>query len=239
MLRSVFLPLMFCIVCYGVWLVLAAGQYKDKFVKAKDWNTAEGRVIERSEGVKCEMHNPLTYHQMLVCRPSISYAYTINGTRYEKVDELPPVLTFVRLTTREIDPDADQEIDFDEVIAKKRAIMAKKGPQEPVDIGKHIFVDKDKGLQIRGLGQLSERFKSTEEEKDLFRPKVTVKYRAGDPSEAITAKDEIKGGDTMFWSGVWAAIAAVLAASGLIFHEWVIKPSADEPELMGSRSVRY
>ncbi len=243
MFKLISYPIMFILICYGVWLLLAAGQYKDKFVKAKDWNTVQGRVVMRDEGVHFQIYNPMTWHQILVCQPSITFAYTVNGKRIEKTDKLPPCLMLVRIATRgDYDPngvDEENEPTFRQMMEESAAVRAKH-PREPVDISKHIYMQDGK-VQFRSLGKLMDATKISEEERDVFRPRVEVKYRAGDPEEAVTDKDMIKGYEAMFNSGVWGIIIGIVGAAALFFHQWVTKPSQEDIDMQfqGRPSIKY
>lgn len=244
MLKSIFIPLMFCLLLYGAWLALSAGSYKDKFEKAKDWNTVEGRIVNRDEGVDFNMLNPVTYPKLLVCDPSITYSYTVNNQRYVNVDKLPLCLVFVRLATRgDYDPNAvaeEQEADFETMMNESMALH-RKNPRQKDDMSKHIYYDKEKGVQLRGLGSMIKNAMPTEEEMDVFRPRIQVKYRAGNPEEAVTAKDEIKGYECMFQSGIWMIIIAILSSAAVFFHRWVTKPSEEDlnMQFQGRSAIKY
>jgi hypothetical protein len=244
--KSIFLPLMFCLLVYGIWLTLAAGTYKEKFVKAKDWDSVEGRIVKRDEGVNFQLLNPVTWPKILLCDPSITFSYTVNGKRYVKEDKLPPCLMFARIASRgDYDPQAvneSEEADFD-TIMKESAALRQKGPQkEPDDMTKHIYYDeKTKGVALRGLGTMLKNAVPTDEQMDIFRPRVAVKYRPGDIENAVTAKDEIKGYECMFQSGIWSIIIAIVGSAALFFHKWVTKPSEEDlnMQFQGRSSIKY
>lgn len=235
---------MVCLLFYGVWLTLAAGTYKDKFEKAKDWSSVEGRIIKRDEGVNFSMLNPVTYPKILLCDPSITFAYTVNGKRYVKEDKLPLCLMPVRLATRgDYDPNAineDEEVDF-KTMMKESMALHQKNPKPEDDVTKHIYYDKDGSVKIKHLGTMFKNAMPTEEESDVFRPRVMVKYRAGDVENAVTEKDQIKGYECMFQSGVWSIIIAILGSAALFFHRWVMKPSEEDLNMQfrGKSSIKY
>lgn len=244
MSKAIFYPLMFCLLVYGIWLMLAAGAYKDKFEKAKDWNTVEGRIVKRDEGVDFQVLNPLSYPKIFLCDPSITFAYTVNGQRYVKEDKLPLCFTFVRLATRgDYDPNAvseEEEVDFDTMMKQSLELQRRSPQKQPDDITKHIYYDKDHSVKIKGLGTMIKSAIPSEEQMDIVRPRVMVKYRAGDVESAVTEKDAIKGYECMFQSGIWAIIIAVFATGGLIFHQWVTKPTEEDLQpYYGKRAVKY
>lgn len=244
MLKSIFLPLMFCLLVYGVWLILASGAYNEKFVKAKDWNTVEGRIVKRDEGVNFQMLNPFSYPKLLLCDPSITFAYTVNGKRYVKEDKLPLCLMFVRLATRgDYDPQAvneDEEVSFDTMMKESMELRRKSPQQAPDDITKHIYYGEDNKVKFKSLGTMIKNATPSEEQMDIVRPRVMVKYRAGDVEDAVTEKDMIKGYECMRQSGIWSIIIAIAAVGGLFFHQWVTKPTEEDLQPYGGRrAVKY
>jgi hypothetical protein len=236
---------MFCLLVYGIWLTLASGSYKEKFEKAKDWNTVEGRIVSRDEGVNFTLLNPVTYPKIFLCDPSITFSYKVNGKRYVKEDKLPLCLMPVRLATRgDYDPQAineGEEADFDTIMKESAALRRKNPTAEQDDITKHIYYDKDGSVKMKGLGTMFKNAIPSEDQMDIMRPRVMVKYRAGDVENAVTAKDEIKGTECMYQSGIWSIILAVLASAALFFHRWVTKPSEEDLNMQfrGKSSVKY
>jgi hypothetical protein len=236
---------MFCLLVYGIWLVLAAGGYKDKFEKAKDWNTVEGRVVKRDEGVDFQALNPVSWIKVLLCEPSITFAYTVNGKRYVKEDKLPLCLMFARIASRgDYDPqgvnEEEEKTDFETMMKESMELQRKNPGKTPDSITNHIYYDKDNSVKIRGLGTMIKNATPSEEQMDIVRPRVMVKYRAGDIENAVTAKDTIKGYECMFQSGIWSIIIAVLGAGGLFFHQWVTKPTEEDlTPYHGTRGVKY
>lgn len=220
--------------------MLASGQYADKFKKAEEWNTLEGRVIQRGDVQgSIATYNPASWIKLVTCRPYIIFSYKVEGKRYEAKDELPPVLTMVRLFTRDLERDQKdfESIDFEESM-NLSADYARKHPKKEINLKDHIAY-RDGGVRLSKMDELMDSMKSTEEEQDFLRPKVMIKYRPSDPSEAITAQDEINGVKTMFQSGIVSIVVALLVTGAMFFHNWVSSGTDDLSEYEERLKSRY
>ncbi len=233
MIKSAIVPIMICLLCYGVWLILQAGQFNDKFAKAKDWHTLEGRILERSDGVRPPgMFNPLSWARIITCQPYFKFSYKINEKRYECVDRLPPVLTLVRImNSSDNQAMKDYEnIDYEEA-SKLQADYLRKHPEKM-----NSLMKPDGKLNLLAMFT----YDQNDEEMDYLRPKVMIKYRPSDPSEAVTEKDEMNGYKTLIGSGVACVIIAILVPAALFYHSWLTKPAPEtDLQLYGRSSIKY
>lgn len=215
-LKIMFFPLAFCLACYGLWEFLLSYQYKDTQDKSKDWKVTEARLVERNDGIRPPGIlglSPASFVCLLISKPYVDYKYEVAGKKYHERQQLPPCLTFVRLA---ISKDITDEV-------------------------KPEVSDSDIDLVDPGTGQLKSSFDELlEKQLEAHMPVIQIKYNPADPEKSVTDPDKLKGTETLFWSGIWSIILAVLAVAATKFHEWVTKPAElPDPFSRTSRTIKY
>lgn len=219
MFRMLVYPLSFCAICYGIWLVLTANQWGDERTKAKDWLSAEARLVDSDIGIRFNMLNPISYPRILFAQPSITYTYKITGKKYEHETRLPPILTPVRIS-----------------VARKIPEVKQPDPSEikDIDFAQNIRYNPRTGKpEIQNFDELMA------DSWDQYYPKVSIKYDPADPNQSITDPDMFMGQQTLLWSGIGCFVIAITLVLAMKFHEWVTKPSENEFDLPGAASRRF
>jgi len=217
MLKIMFFPLAFCLAMYGLWEFLLSYQYKEVQDKSKGWKVTEARLVERGDGIRPPGIlgiTPATFICVLISKPFVEYKYEVAGTKYRERQQLPPCLTFVRLM---ISKDITEDV-----------------MPDPSEIKEVDLIDPATNKLKTNMSEL------LQEQLESYMPKVQIKYNPNDPKESVTDPDKLKGTETLFWSGIWSIILAVLSVAAVKFHEWVTKPTEiEDPFKQSSRSIRY
>lgn len=215
-LKIMFFPLAFCLACYGLWEFLLSYQYKETQDKSKDWKVTEARLVDRGDGIKPPGMlgmSPASFICLLISKPFVDYKYVVAEKKYHVRQQLPPCLTFVRLAiSKDITEETKQDV-----------------PDADIE-----FVDQDTGQLKSSFDELLEK------QQEMHLPVIQIKYDPADPEKSVTDPDKLKGTETLFWSGIWSIILAVLSVAAAKFHEWITKPTeTPDPFASTSRTIKY